>query len=64
MQTWQEDNEESLLFALGDIVWLDNKCRRKRNNSKLQPKFVGPHHAVPVFPNHTYLIERSQQTFV
>ena len=34
----QDDQEEPLLFAPGDMVWLQNRRRRKGENSKLQQK--------------------------
>ena len=35
------DSEEPPLFRPGDLVLLVNKRRRRRENPKLQPKFVG-----------------------
>lgn len=49
---------ESLLFAPGEMVWLDKKYGRKGNNFKLQPKFVCPYHLVKALLNHIYLTER------
>ena len=42
----QEDSDEPPLFAPGDMVWMENKRRRKGENPKLQPKFVGPYHVL------------------
>ena len=60
----QEDQEKPPLFATEDLVWLENRRRRKGDNSKLQPKFVGPYKVVKVFDNHTYLIDRQGQDSV
>ena len=43
METRQEDQEEPPLFIEWDLVWLENKRRKKGENPKLQPKFVGPY---------------------
>jgi hypothetical protein len=59
-QVRQEGQEEPLLFAEGDLVWLENR-RRKGDNPKLQQKFVGPYHIVGAWPNHTYTIKRQGQ---
>ena len=37
----QEDQEEPLFFSPGDMVWLENRHRRKGENPKLQAKFQG-----------------------
>ena len=55
------DNTEPLLFKKGDLVWLENKRRKKGENPKLQPKYVGPYEVKEARLNHTYLIDRSQQ---
>ena len=55
------DSTEPLLFKSGDLVWLENKRRKKGENPKLQPKYVGPYEGKECRPNHTYLINRSQQ---
>ena len=60
----QEDHEEPLLFTEGDLVWLLNKRRRKGENPKLQPKFVGPYRVIEARKNHTYSIERQGQCSV
>jgi hypothetical protein len=61
IQLRQEGQEEPLLFAEGDLVWLENRRRRKGENPKLQQKFVGPYYVVEAWPNHTYTIERQGQ---
>jgi len=38
-----------------------NKRKRKGQNPKLAPKFVGPYTIVEVWPNHTYIITRNGQ---
>ena len=55
-------SEEPLLFKVGEQVWLENKRRRKGENTKLQPKYVGPFEVIASRKNHTYLIERNQQS--
>ena len=50
----QEDDDEPPLYAVGDLVWLENKRRRKGENPKLQPKFVGPYEVLAVWGSHTY----------
>lgn len=64
LQTWQENREEPLMFAPGEMVWLANIRWRKGSNLKLQPKFAGRYHVIEAFPNHTYLIERSRQSSI
>ena len=60
----QDDQEEPLLFAVGDLVWLQNRRRRKGENPKLQQKFVGPYEVVEAYDNHTYKIDKQGQTSV
>ena len=60
----QEDQKEPLLFSPGDMVWLENRRRRKGENPKLQAKFQGPYTVTRSWPNHTYQIERSGQTSI
>ena len=51
MEIRQEDVEEPLLFVEGDLVWLLNKRRRKGENPKLQPRFIGPYRVVEARAN-------------
>ena len=60
----QEDQDEPLLFAVGDMVWLQNRRRRRGDSNKLQPKFVGPYQVLEAYENHTYLIDRQGQDSV
>ena len=60
----QDDQDEPLLFAPKDLVWLENRRRRKGENNKLQQKFVGPYQIIEAYSNHTYLIERQGQSSV
>ena len=60
----QEDDEEPPLFMAGDLVWLENRRRRKGENPKLQPKFVGPYEVLAAWGSHTYQIERQGQQSV
>ena len=48
----------------GNLVWLENKRRRKGENPKLQPKFVGPYEVLAAWGSHTYRIERQGQQSV
>ena len=59
-----EDHEEPLLFSPGDMVWLENRRRRKGENPKLQAKFQGPYTVVKSWNNHTYQLERQGQTSI
>ena len=54
----QEDQDEPLLFAVGDMVWLQNRRRRRGDSNKLQSKFVGPYQVLEAYENHTYLFDR------
>ena len=56
-----EDNEEPPLFAVGDMVWLENRRKKRGDSAKLQSKFVGPYEVLAVFANHTYQIDRLGQ---
>ena len=60
----QDDQEEPLLFAASDLVWLQNRRRRKGENPKLQQKFIGPYQVVEAYDNHTYKIDRQGQSSV
>ena len=52
------------MFSPGDMVWLENRCRRKCENPKLQAKFQDPYTVTRSWANHTYQIERSGQTSI
>ena len=58
----QDDGEEPSLFQTGDLVLVQNTRRRKNENPKLQPKFVGPYEVVAAFGNHTCQLKSSGQT--
>ena len=64
MKIRQDDQEEPLLFAQGDLVWLQNRRRKKGESNKLQQKFVGPYQVTEAYSNHTYKIERQGQSSV
>ena len=53
----QENSEEPYLFYVGDLVLVQNARRRKGENFKLQPKFVGPYNVVTAFSIHTCQLE-------
>ena len=59
-----ESSEEPLLFNKGDLVLMVNKRRRKGENPKLQPKFVGPYEVLECYNNHTYKISGHNQETV
>ena len=42
----QDDQEEPLLFAPEDMVWLQNRRRKKGDSHKLQQKWLGSYQAV------------------
>ena len=60
----RQEDEKPPLFAVGDLVWMENKRRRKGENPKLQPKFVGPYEVLEVLSGHTYRVERQHQQSV
>ena len=60
----QEDQEEPLLFSPGDMVWLENRRRKRGENPKLQAKFLGPYVVIEAWANHTYEIERHGQSSI
>ena len=60
----QEDQEKPLLFSPGDMVWLENQHKRKGENPKLQAIFQGLYTVVKSWANHTYQIERYEQTSI
>ena len=64
MKIRQDDQEEPLLFAQGEVIWLQNRRRKKGESNKLQQKFVGPYHVVEAYSNHMYKIERQGQSSV
>ena len=64
MKIREEDSEEPPLFSEGDLAWLGNKRRRKGENPKLQPKYVGPYAILQSFANHTYKLERQGQASI
>ena len=64
MKIREEDLEEPPLFSEGDLVRLVNKRRRKGENPKLQPKYVGPYTILQSFANHTYRLERQGQASI
>ncbi|XP_067930610.1 uncharacterized protein [Watersipora subatra] len=59
-----EDDEEPPSFGTGDLVLLVNKRRRRGENPKLQPKYVGPYTVTRCNPNRTYQVERQGQISV
>ena len=64
---WQavsEDSMEPPIYVVGDLVWLENRRRRKGENPKLQSKYVGPYQIVEAYDNHTYLIQQGATTSV
>ena len=63
-QVRQEDDDEPPSFTVGDLVLLENRRRRKRENAKLQARFVGPYKVVVSYPNHTYQIKKQGQVSV
>ena len=64
MAVRQEDGEEPHLSQSGDLVLLQNAMRKKGENPKLQPKFVGPYEVIYAFDNHMYSLEHLGQRTV
>ena len=64
MKVRVEDEEEPPLFEVGDLVLLVNKRRRRGENPKLQPKYVGPYTVTKRHSNNTYQVERQGQVSV
>ena len=60
----QEDDDEPPLYAVGDLVWLENKKRRKGENPKLQLKFVAPYEVLAAWGSHTYQLQKQGQRSV
>ncbi|XP_067929640.1 uncharacterized protein [Watersipora subatra] len=64
LETRTEDAEEPPPYEVGDLVGLVRKRKRKGQNEKLCPKFVGPFRIIEVRPNHTYKLERNGQEYL
>ena len=64
MKIREKYSEEPPLFSEGDLVWLVNNRRRKGENPKLQPKYVGPYTILQSFANHTCKLERQRQASI
>ena len=52
------------MFVLGDMVWLQNKRKRRGDSNRLQQKFVGSYQILEAYENHTYKIERQGQSLI
>jgi hypothetical protein len=55
------DQDDGLIFMVGDSVYLTSHRRKRGQAKKLSPKFVGPYRITASYPNHTYQIERNGQ---
>ena len=64
LKVQRDDQEDPLLFAQRDMVWLQNKRKRKGDSHKWLQKFVGLYQIIEAYDNHTYKIERQGQSFV
>ena len=53
-----EYTEEPYLYTTGDHVWLISHQKKKGENPKLSPKYVGPYEITEVLPYHTYRVKR------
>ena len=60
----QQDREEPLLFAPGDMAWQENKRRRKGVNPKLQAKSAGSYKVLQSHNNLTTRIITKGQTSI
>ena len=45
------------MFQEGDLVWMGNYLRKKGENPKLQPKYLGPYTITQALGNHTYEVQ-------
>ena len=54
----QEEGEEPNLYMKGDLVWLKSHMKKKGENPKLAPKYVGIYEIVEVLPYHTYRVRK------
>ena len=57
----QEETEEPNLYMQGDLVWLKTYMKKKGENPKLAPKYVGPYEIVEVLPYHTYRVRKDNK---
>ena len=64
LQIQQDDQEKPLLPAPVDMVWIQKKRRKSGDSNKLQLKFVEPYQVIEADKNHTYKIERQEQSSV
>ena len=64
LQTRVQDSDEPPLYTVGDQVLMVSKRVRKGQSKKLQPKFVGPYTVTEVWPNHTYRVQKGNQSSV
>lgn len=46
------------------MVWIQKKRRKSGDSNKLQLKFVEPYQVIEADKNHTYKIERQEQSSV
>lgn len=61
-QVQEGEEEEPLQFGVGDLVLMENRRRRKEENSKLQLPFCGPYTITTAYKNHTYKVVNPRQT--
>ena len=54
----QEEGDEPCLYMKGDLVWLKSHMKKKGENPKLAPKYVGIYEIVEVLPYHTYRVRK------
>lgn len=53
-----EITEEVPLYSEGDQVWLKSYYKKRGENAKLQPKYIGPYTIIELLPHHTYRMEK------
>lgn len=56
--------KEPHLFEIGDLVLMQNKCRRKEENPKLGAAHVGPYTVQEQLGGYTYLLACNGQISV
>ncbi|XP_067949617.1 uncharacterized protein [Watersipora subatra] len=59
-----EDDKEPPLFEVGDLVLLGNKRRRRGENPKLQPRYMGLYTITRCHANNTNQVERQGQVSI
>ena len=59
-----ETSEEPHVYSVGDEVWLKSLYKKKGENGKLLPKYIGPYTITGCLPYHVYQMERGGKTTI